>query len=58
MNKRDQIQWLTDEFKRVLDRAIKEFDFTIAEAVGVIELVKLDVYHDAIVDDDGDDETV
>lgn len=57
MNKRDQIQWLTDESKRVLDRAIKEFDFTIAEAVGVIELVKLDVYHDAIVDDD-DDETV
>ena len=56
MNKRDQIQWLTDEFKRVLDRAIKEFDFTIAEAVGVIELVKLDVYHDAIVDDDDEEE--
>lgn len=52
MNKGEQIDWLTSEIKKVLAKAVSEFDFTVAEAVGVLEMVKLDVYRDAITEDD------
>jgi len=52
MNKREQQTWLEDEIRKVIDRAISEFDFTLAEGMGVLETVKLSLYQSACEEDD------
>lgn len=44
MTTAEQTQAFADDIQRVVDRYRAEFELTIAAAVGVLELVKLDLY--------------
>ena len=44
MNHAEQIQAFADEVTALVERYRQEFDLPVAAAVGVLELVKLDIY--------------
>jgi len=57
MNQQDQANAFKVEIERVLNRFIDEFELTSATAIGVLEMVKLDLYRFQVEDaeDDGHD---
>lgn len=48
MTQAQQIQSFSDDLKRLIDRYRSEFDLTVAGAVGVLEIAKLDLYTSAL----------
>lgn len=43
MTSQEQVEALAADLQRVLDRYRAEFDLTLAEAVGVLEIIKLEL---------------
>lgn len=46
MDHREQISAFEHELRAVIARFIKEYDLTLADAIGTIEVVKLRLYHE------------
>ena len=46
MNNREQIDAFAGDIKRVIDRYRAEFELTLAEAIGTLEVVKLELFNE------------
>ena len=54
------VEVLAERLHAAVELTMKEWDFSLAEAIGAIEVVKLEIWHGRIVhdfdDEDGEDE--
>ena len=41
----EQVEALATDLKKVIDRYRAEFDLTVAAAIGTLEVVKLELFH-------------
>lgn len=56
MTNQDASQQLKNELQNIIYRYSQESDVTIAEAIGVLELVKIELIDEAMCDDGDDNE--
>lgn len=58
MERKDHIYQVTDTLERQIARIQAEYDLSLAEMLGILECIKLNIYHqNAEPLDDEDDET-
>ena len=51
MNEQEQVRRFQAELEAMIARYQREFDITVASAIGVLEVVKLDLWHNQLNDE-------
>lgn len=52
MNEKEQIQHLSDDLRRLIQRYRREYEITYASVIGVLHVTAFELLHDAHGEDD------